>query len=287
VLDAGLPASWPDAVVNATDRFTQGHLIERPPLFYGANLDHPVWVLSSASVDTTPIDERPDALVDLAQDQRPSYGLITTQTCDLAEDDRAPRQPWFAVAPVFRFEQSDRALQRDYVTALDPPAIAGRVWAADLRIEIPLEKSLLVGRDPIEAFPDEGGYVDLANLLARRRGRPALASVFHEVLGGTTAQLKEEGGGRRGQARAVRQQIYRLKLAIQDGTRLGPRAARIYVVLRGDLTPEVEEWFGTWWDRARAVAEAHGLQLLPVAYLDARQIDLELYDSLIEIRSPV
>jgi hypothetical protein len=44
---------------------------------------------------------------------------------------------------------------------------------------MPLEKSLLVGRTAIEAFPDEGGYgyIAFANFLARRLGRPALASV--------------------------------------------------------------------------------------------------------------
>ncbi len=287
MLDAGLPPAWPDAVPAATARFLQGHLIERPPLFYAANLDHPVWGLSTAAAPDMPDDERVDALVDLAADQRPPYGIITTQTCDLAEEGRQPRQPWLAVAPVFRFEESDPTLHRDYVAELDPPGLEGPVWAADLRIELPLEKSVLVGREPIDAFPDEQGYIEFAKVLARRRGRPALASIFHELLNVTTKQLKEEGGGRRGQAREVRREIYRLKLAIQDGTRLDPRAARLFVVLHSDTTPAVEDWFGEWWDRARRVAENEGLQLLPVTYMDARHIDLALYDSLIDVRNPI
>jgi hypothetical protein len=287
VLDGGLPEEWPPEPQEAAQPFLQGHLIERPPLFYAANLDHPIWALSRAAADDTPADERPDALVDLLADQRPPYGIITTQTCDLTEEDRLPRQPWFAVAPVYAVDADDPVLRRDYVIQLQPPALGGELWAADLRIEMPLEKSMLVGRRPIEAFPDENGTIEFANLLARRRGRPALTSIFHEVLNVTTARLKDEGGGRRGQARAVREQVYKLKLAIQEGTRLEPRAARLYVVLLGDLTPELEDWFGEWWDRARVVAEHHGLQLLPVEYLNGRALDAVLYDRLVEVRSPI
>lgn len=70
MLDAGLPPAWPDAVSAATARFLQGHLIERPPLFYTANLAHPVWALSTAAAPDTPEDERVDALVDLAAARR-------------------------------------------------------------------------------------------------------------------------------------------------------------------------------------------------------------------------
>ena len=107
------------------------------------------------------------------------------------------------------------------------------------------------------------------------------------MLNVTTRELKEEGGGRRGQARQVREQVYKLMLAIQDGTRLAPRAARLYVVLHGEPADEVEDWFGEWWDRARRAAADAGLQLLPVAYIDARNADLVQYDRLVEVRNPI
>lgn len=287
MLEAGLPGDWPEEASRAARPFLQGHLIEGPPIFYAANLEHAIWSLSHAVAQITPTAEWADALVDIAAEQRPPFGIITTQTCDITEEDRRPRQPWLHVAPVFRFDEGDAVLDRDYIVPLDPPDLGGSVWAGDLRLELPLEKSVLVGRDPIEAFRDEDGYIAFGNLLARRRGRPALASVFHEVLNVTSRQLKEEGGGRRGQARQVRKQVYKLMLAIQDGTRLAPRAARLHVVLQGDVTPEIEDWFGEWWDRARLVADEAGLQLLPVDYIDARHANLVLYDRLVEIRNPI
>jgi len=155
-----------------------------------------------------------------------------------------------------------------------------------MRIELPLEKSILVGRAPIEAFPDEEGYIQFGNAIARRRGRPALASVFHELLSVTTRELKRRTA-RRNQARRVREKVHKLKLAIEDGTRLKPNVARLYVITREEADEETRDWFGAWWDEARKIAEAHGLQLLPVAFMNSDNFDMELYDSLIEIRSPL
>jgi hypothetical protein len=290
VIEPGVPATWPDAVREALRPFLQGHLIEEPAFFYNANLDQAVWALSAElrNSDDVPDEERTDTIADLARDQRPRYGILTTQTCDLSEEGRRkPRQPWVQVAPVYRLAAGDTALGRDYVHALDPPEIEGEVWAADLRIEMPLEKSVLVGREPIEAFRDEGGYVDFAKALARRRGRPALASIFHEVITTSMRQLKEETSQRRSQARRVRDQVYALRVDIADGTRLDPKAAQLYVVLKGDRDEDTKDWFDEWWDRARVVGEEHGLQLLETVWLDARNVNACLYDQLIEVSLPI
>ena len=65
-------------------------------------------------------------------------------------------------------------LDREYIVPLDPPDLEDGVWAADLRLEIPLEKSVLVGRGPIDAFRDEDGYVAFGNLLEGQRSGAAL-----------------------------------------------------------------------------------------------------------------
>jgi hypothetical protein len=176
---------------------------------------------------------------------------------------------------------------RDFVVELAPPELDADIWVADLRVEMPLEKGLLVGRDPIEAFRDEAGYIAFANFLARRRGRPALASVFHEVLSATTRRLKSARNAHRTLARRARQNVYKLMLAIEDGTRLEPVAAKLYVVTDGAPTDDARAWFDLWWNEARVVAERHGLQLLPTGWLDATAVDLRLLDDLVEMRSPL
>jgi hypothetical protein len=287
VIDDGLEYPWPEPVRQAIEQFLQGHLIAEPPLFYAADLRHPVWRTTRLVADQTPAPDRGEDFVDLAAGDRPPYGIITTQSCDLSEERPDPRQPWLAVAPVYRVPPDSRLRDREYVFELAPPDLEGEIWVADLRIEIPLEKSLLVGREPIEAFPDEAGYIAFANFLARRRGRPALASVFHEVLSATTTTLKKESGANRSLARRARGNVYKLMLAIEDGTRLEPIAAKLYVITNGEPTEDARTWFDLWWNAARHIAEERGLQLLPTSWLDAGAVDLKLLDDLVEMRSPL
>lgn len=287
MIEEGLVGAWPSAVGPAVARFLQGHLIERPPLFYAADLRHPVWQTSRLVAEEVADELRGEDFIDVAEGQRPPYGIITTQTCDLAEERPNPRQPWLAVAPVYRIPSSATLRDRDYICVLAPPTLNDELWVADLRIEMPLEKSLLVDRVPIEGFRDEEGYIDFGDLLARRRGRPALASVFHDVLSTTTRRLKDESTVQRNLARAARRNVYKLMLAIEDGTRLAPISARLYVVTLGARTDEARDWFHLWWNDARAVADDQGLQLLPTGWLNAEGVDARLYDDLIEMRSPL
>jgi hypothetical protein len=287
VIDEGLDQPWPDPVRAAAQPFLQGHLIARPPLFYAADLRHPVWGTTRLVADETREIDRGEDFVDLAPDDRPPYGIITTQSCDLAEERPEPQQPWLAVAPVYAVTADSSLRDRDYIFQLAPPDVEGDVWVADLRIEMALEKGLLVARTPIEAFPDEDGYVAFANFLARRRGRPALASVFHEVLSATTRRLRSERNAYRTLARRARGNVYKLMLAIEDGTRLAPVAAKLYVVTDGPPSDDARGWFDLWWNEARLVAESHGLQLHPTGWLDAHAVDLRLLNDLVEMRSPL
>jgi hypothetical protein len=287
VIDEGLEQPWPAPVPRAVEPFLQGHLIVQPPLFYVADLRHPIWGTTRLIAEDTPQEDQGEDFVDVALEDRPPYGIITTQSCDLSEERPQPCQPWLAVAPVYQVSDDSSLRDREYVFELAPPELDGEIWVADLRIEMPLEKGLLVGRAPIDAFPDEHGYIAFGNFLARRRGRPALASVFHEVLSATTRRLKGERNAQRNLARRARQNVYKLMLAIEDGTRLEPVAAKLYVVTDGAPTKHARDWFDLWWTQARVVAEHHGLQLLPTGWLDATTVDLRLLDDLVEMRSPL
>ena len=45
---------------------------------------------------------------------------------------------------------------------------ADQLWVVDLRLEIPVEKTVLLGRSPIKAFSDDVGYAELAQRLGAR-----------------------------------------------------------------------------------------------------------------------
>lgn len=286
MIEEGLGQPWPESVRTAMEPFRQGHMIELPPVFYAADFRYPLFGTTASLAETVPEEERGEDFVDFAEEDRPPFGIITTQSCDLAEERAVPQQPWLAVAPVYEVAADSGILGRDFICTLDHPASERNVLVADVRIEMPLEKGLLVGRSPIESFESEKGYVDFANWLARRRGRPALASVVHTVVSATTKTIRDESGANRSLARRARPNVYKLMMAIEEGNRMAPTAIKIYVITRGEPSKDCNAWFDLWWGRARLVAEEHGLQLLPTGWIDGRAADLELVDDLIHLRLP-
>lgn len=290
MIQEGLDEHWPEEARRAARSFRQGHLIETPPFFYAADTDHGVW---RPTRDSAGIGSEPDGdgieLVELHPEDRPKYGIVTSQTCDVAEDRPDPVHPWIQLAPVYPCAPGAKLRDCDYICELEPPDVGKDILVADLRVEVPIEKSALVAKTPIEAFSDEVGYEEFAEILAYRRGRPALHSVFHEMLSVTTKAMKDEGNAMRTKARRVRHEIYKLKLRIQDGSRLEPKSARLYVVTRSEPSKELRDWLDEWWDRAREIANARGLELLPLSWLETNDlaVDLEEYERLIDVRNPI
>jgi hypothetical protein len=269
VIDEGLTDAWPPEVLEALVLFKQGHLVERPPLFYAGSPAHGIWDLTRQSGDHH-LDED---LLELADDLRPEFGLITTQTCDIAEEGR-PDHPWFQVVPVYRVDSAsdvERRLledhRRSHLVLLKPPNLGEGIWVADLRVEVPLEKSWLVGRSPIESFTTEDDYQVLAERLAAKRDRPALATpIVNTVIRPLANWLR----GKAGTKEAAK--VDQLRLSIGP-SRLHPERASLLVLTNDDplSAPDRAPW-DKWWDRTRPRAAAEGIDLLANQY--------ESYDSL-------
>jgi hypothetical protein len=161
------------------------------------------------------------------------------------------------------------------------------MWVADLRLTVPLEKGLLVGREPEDPFRgSEEARIAFGIALGERRARAALADGVHVFITQTLRKHKRKA------AKTVRTCVYKLMLQIPEGegTRLEPKAVRLYVIYQpSELSGEdrMRNWFSSWWDGARLVAEEQGVQLLPVAFEKRTSIDMALYDRLIPIDNPM
>ena len=158
-------------------RFEQGHLVSGLPFFYFTNSAYPVF-----GQGRTADDDSPELVWDAEDFQ---YGMIATQTCDLREEDaKKPKQPWFHCCPVYRVDDPQRGLDpgqvghlkkgrlQHYIWVPDIPETEG-VWAADLRLLLPLEKSWLLGREPIDGFNDETKRLVIGQRIALIHSRPA------------------------------------------------------------------------------------------------------------------
>src|SRR5215210_869148 len=82
-------------------RFAQGDLIEAPPFHFSAKSRYGV----TSFVRELGDPEEDEELFELAAESRPRFGMITTETCDIVEEDTAnPKQPFILVAPVYDFQ---------------------------------------------------------------------------------------------------------------------------------------------------------------------------------------
>jgi hypothetical protein len=285
VIDKGL-AAWPPEVVAAAEKFQQGDLIAKPPITYAASLVYPIWEPTRLEAADGDVDPEPAHLAVDSNDV-PPFGIITSQTCDVAEDRPIPVQPWFDVSPVVLCDEDDELLGCDYACPLQAfEAPEGKQYVADLRLSVPLEKGLLVGRDPIDPFSgSEEERIAFGRLLGKRKARAALAESIHVFVSQTLKSHKRNTGKR------VKKRLFKLMLQIQEGSRLNPRAVRLHVITieKPDATIEIselEEWFRTWCDAAREVAEQHDVVLLDPQFHDGASMDVTLYESLVEIRTP-
>lgn len=171
-IDADIrPEGWDGALTATLGSLHQGCLVADPPIAYYAVPERP---LTQTTTRWAATRETPGAVVPR---NRPPWGIITTQTCDLVEEG-TPRRPWFSVAPVYVYEcdhgvasqiSNGRFSYLFPVTTLGPDADG--IWVADLRLEVPVEKSWLIGRTTRKAFRTEREFWRFSEHLGELRTR--------------------------------------------------------------------------------------------------------------------
>lgn len=246
IVDKGLPESseqWPPGVLDALAHWEQGDVVANPPLFYFADPNRPVWAATHAYSD---VSDSPE-VVEVADAVQPPYGLITTQTCDIAEEGRSkPVRPWVQVAPIYAITDNGwkRKLRKGsgpkYWLLIPDLRVDDQLWAADLRIEVPIEKGWLAGQERTIGFIDEAAKRAVGSRLALLRSRPAFSSLIDRlVVAGFASSLEKaitEDGDLEDHAESV------LEICLQVDSFLDPRDVRIVVVTDGEAPPPVRTW---------------------------------------------
>ncbi|MHB8620224.1 MAG: hypothetical protein ACYDAG_11765 [Chloroflexota bacterium] len=209
--------------------------------------------------------------VDLDPDDRPAWGVITTQSCDIDEEGRN-RKPWVQVAPVYELASDDPRLgkMRHWdVSYFAPVPQLGPNWVADLRIEIPVEKGWLAEQDPRPAFGDDDGYRAFAEFCGRQRYRVAFATVIHDrVLAGLKSLLEQFHKDAPDAYADFRATLLHLFLDLAGGDTLAPSALQLVFVYEAELPSGAKDRLDDWW-QAQLAADG-----LPVAVLAPRYLQL-------------
>ena len=281
MIDEAIADPWPSQAAAAARGFRQGHIIECPSLFFAHNVDEAIsrWdgsVLNKCVVCST---------------ANVQYGIITSQSCDVAEQGK-PRKPWIQVAPIQlveddgsgQFEQVKR-FQIGHLYPLDPDGLEPGLWAADLRIELPLEKSWLVGRQPRKGFQSEEAARDFSIHLGKLRSRPALGNAVSRLVVSTLHTSIQKSGSfvKRSEFFAPVKELW-LGLI---GSYEAPSGVTLYVATTGAAPTELvaffDEWYGSVWP---ATFEA-GCPLQANVYVDLQNVSaldyVELTESLVAL----
>jgi hypothetical protein len=244
----------------------QGDAVAAPPIMYFADPRRPVWISTHAY---TADSDGPEVVV-ADEVHTPHYGLVVTQTCDIAEEDSPlPRRPWVQIAPVFRISQKGfrkRLLQgkgAQYWIHLPLLGEADEVYAADLRIEIPVEKGWLASQERIVVFPDELSKRSVGPRVAALRSRPAFSREFNSLVHTPLRDALE----------AIRddddpfEQVFLeqlLEVNVRVDSYLNPRLVQIVAITTDPPHADLVAWFEQWVDDHRPVASEHGMTLLAV-----------------------
>jgi hypothetical protein len=276
VIDGGIQEPWPDEVFEALKRFRLGQLIKDPPLSFEGSAAMPLW---------SPKGEARPAENDRGQVPGCPYAIITSQTCNIAERPPKGAWPWIQVSPVYRLTDESEVGDRIYLHRLTGPDLPEGVWVADLRLEVPLEKSLLVGRDAVDGFATEDEEIAFGEMLGRQRDRAALHDVVNDVL---YDRWRKKRANNKKRAKRLFENLHMVGMLIQEGTRLEPFAVELHFIgAGGPITDEDKEWLEAWWDKAseEAANADPALNLYPNVYHDGSAMDLTLYDELIPLEA--
>lgn len=281
MIDDWMGTEWPDEVVAAMRLFVQGDLIENPPMTYWAKPEFGLTILAQSDLGDGAPNEDLD-LIDIDTEDRPPYGLITTETCDIVEEGERPKQPFILVAPVFDFSNRVDGTRLEllksgrlgYQRYLGTHGLPEGVWAVDLRIEVPLEKSCLVGRTPIRPSEADSDRLTMAQFLAARRDRPVLDPRLHVGVVRPLRRWVE-------QMRPAKQVIaiggVSVRMAI-SGSRTDPDGAAI-IFIGEDERPsdECEQLWEQRWPAMKERASDQGIALLAHRFTSMRDISARDY----------
>lgn len=187
MIDGGIPAGpaeWPESVLERLRLWEQADVVRQPPLFYFADPLRPVWAATALYADES---QGPEIVV-APEGASPPYGLVTTQTCDIAEEDaRRPVRPWVQVAPVYSI--TDKGWRKKLLKGRGPqywvhlPDLPDEgFWIADLRIEMPVEKGWLALQQRIRGIEDENARRSVGLRIGYLRSRSAFSSDFNRLI---------------------------------------------------------------------------------------------------------
>lgn len=266
-------------------RWRQGHLLVDIPV---------LWLAPPGSDVFTGVQHPADHIAPVFDGTGYPW-IITTQTCDLGGTAPGDRHPFLAVAPVIHASMLDKnrvRLARERRTGdlvpvsspypgYEPAASEASEWFADLRLEVPISKTVLLDRDPIEGFATEDEYIAFAEMLGYKKRRPALHAALAEDLPRLLDKFVSQNGARKRCFAKVEQ----IRILIAD-QRLNPSSAVFYIITNGvALTDDEMEIWNRFNAQASSLLKTHGINVGPAIHCDVGDLKAHVYRTTVPVHS--
>jgi hypothetical protein len=257
--------------------------VAEPPFFYFADPHSPVWEETKAYTDTSVGPE----IVSASPRVSPSHGIVTSQTCDIGEEDsERPLKPWVMISPVYPIANKGwkKKLRRGggpRYWLLVPGLTNDEVMAADLRIEVPVEKGWLANQERIVGFPSDAEKAALAARLAWLKGRPVFSSEFNRLiinpLDSLLSNEQASGNGDAEEGHLDELVEHTEEVTVSVDSNMHPSFVTITFLGEGELSGPAKEWIREWGDGIRDPAHEAGIELGGIEFSDPNDISARRY----------
>jgi hypothetical protein len=278
MIDKGVPPrdSWPNGLLRKLREWEQGDVVANPPLFYFADPSAAIWEATRAYTDSSSGPEvilPPDEVL-------PPYGMVTTQTCDIAEEESSrPVRPWVQIAPVYPVTNWKRKKleggkgPRYWLLVPDLPEDG--IWVADLRIEVPIEKSWLAGQIRVEGFENETEKRIVGRRLAWLKGRPAFSRELNEIQQSLFDALDGMESAELETHETLLDQLE--EVVVQVDSYLAPTSVQLVFLTNVPLADDCRRWLSEWRESSVEEASVTGLTLHALDFRTLTSVTAEEY----------
>ena len=278
MIDKGVPPrdSWPDGLLSKLREWEQGDVVVRPPLFYFADPSAAIWEATRAYADSSSGPEiilPPDEVL-------PPYGIVTTQTCDIAEEESSrPVRPWVQIAPIYPVTAWKRSKleggkgPRYWFLVPDLPEEG--VWVADLRIEVPVEKSWLAGQTRIEGFTSESEKRKVGRRLAWLKGRPAFSRELNEIQQALFDALDLKVPAEQEIHDKLLDQLEEVVVLVDSY--LTPTSVQVVFLTNVPLASDCQRWLSEWREGTVEESSVTGLTFHALDFRTLSSVSIEEY----------
>lgn len=250
---------WPTGALGRLRSWEQGDIVACPPLFYYADPRRPIWEPTAAYAEDS---DGPEVVIG-DDASTPPFGMITTQTCDIAEEDAAsPQRPWVQVAPVYPVKWKRKRLadgRGPQYWLLVPELPGDHPHVADLRIEIPVEKGWLAEQERHLGFVDEIAKRAVGERLAFLRGRPVLSAQLNAIRTAVRELLADDEHQEESQLAAIQE------VGLAMDSYLRPTTVQLVCLSSQTLDQSAVNLLSEWRAAQADAMEAAGIALLPIS----------------------